>query len=172
MNNNRVHETLTNEKLLYIKSLLAEVQNSMPFLLGLSPAERMSLPKINVSNKAFTEDALNALRNNSAMFPSFMTVDMMERDVTLFAQLDEISTICRQLCEKVEDTRMVAGSEAFTTALGIYRIAEAASIAGMPGSKVVYQHLRDRFRNTRSTGTDTGGATDDTPTSEVGGPTL
>jgi hypothetical protein len=66
----------------------------------------------------------------------------------------------------------VAGSEAFTTALGIYRIAEAASIAGMPGSKVVYQHLRDRFRNTRSTGTDTGGATDDTPTSEVGGPTL
>lgn len=161
INNNRVNAVLTAEKVIYIKSLLAEIQVNMPFLIGLSPAERMGLPKINVNNKAFTEDAANALRNSPQLFPPFLSIDMLQNDLNLFNQLDELSAICRQLSEKIEDTRILAGSEAYTTALGVYRIAEAASIAGMPGSKALHQHLKERFNyrpGSATTPTPEGGA--------------
>ncbi|MNU55581.1 hypothetical protein D3C71_446630 [compost metagenome] len=145
INNNRVNAVMTSDQLANIKTLFAAIQAQLPFLVGLSPAERMSLPKINVGNKTFSEDAGNALRNSPQLFPSFLSADMLQNDLNLFNQLDEISAICRQLSERIEDTRILAGSEAYTTALSIYRIAEAASIAGMPGSKAVYQQLKERF---------------------------
>lgn len=145
INNNRVNAVMNSDQLANVKTLFAAIQAQLPFLVGLTPAERMGLPKINVNNKTFTEDAAIALRNSPQLFPAFLSIDMMQNDLDLFHQLEELSAICRQLSERIEDTRILAGSEAYTTALSVYRIAEAASIAGMPGSKAVHQHLKERF---------------------------
>lgn len=165
INNNRLNEVLSIDAVQSIKALLLQIQNQMPFLVGLSPGERMTLPKINVSNKAFAEDAFNVLRNNPSLFPAFLDVDFLQNDLVLFQQLDELATLSRQLTEKIEDTRTLAGSEAFTTALSIYRIAESASIAGISGSDTIYKQLRDRFiyASTPNTGA--------TPTPEEASPT-
>jgi len=165
INNNRVNAVMTSDQLANVKTLFAAIQAQLPFLVGLSPAERVNLPKINVSNKAFTEDAFNALRNNSTLFPPFMDTNALQNDLSLFAQLDELSAICRQLSEKIDDTRIIAGSEAYTTALSVYRISEAAAIAGMPGSKAIYQQLKARFSYSPAT-SEAG-----TPTPEAGAPT-
>jgi len=52
INNNRVNAVMTSDQLANVKTLFAAIQAQLPFLVGLSPAERVNLPKINVSNKA------------------------------------------------------------------------------------------------------------------------
>jgi hypothetical protein len=55
------------------------------------------LPKINVSNKAFTEDAINSMVNNPSLLPAYFNVAEMQKDMTLFTQLDEIYDNCKPI---------------------------------------------------------------------------
>ena len=112
LSNNRLNITATAVQLTAVKTALQAVTTNLPFLIGLTTEERIALPAINVSNKAFTEDAINAAVNNASLIPSYVSVASMQNDLTLFTQLDEVILLVKQLLEKLEDTQLLAGSEA------------------------------------------------------------
>ncbi len=143
--NNRLNITLTEAQVTAVKAAIQTIYTEVPFLLGLTVEERISLPKINVANKAFTEDAINAITNNGDMLPGYLNVATMQTDLQLFSQLDELTPLVRQLLEKLEDTQILAGSEAYVSALAGYRLFGAASEAGIPGADAVYDGLKARF---------------------------
>lgn len=143
--NNRINNTLTVAQITAVKAAIQTIYTQIPFLLGLTVDERISLPKINVSNKAFTEDAINAVSNNASMLPTYLKVADMQTDIQLFTQLDEITGLVRQLLEKLEDTQMLAGSEAYVSALTGYKLFAAAAEVGISGSDAVYDSLKARF---------------------------
>ena len=122
----------------------------MPFLVGLTIDERSSLSKINVSNKAFTDDAISAGVNNASLIPSYLSVTAMQNDMTLFNQLDDLEGIANQLCERIQDTRILAGSEAYMSALALYRLFGSAAEAGVPGADTIVDHLKERFNQSTS----------------------
>lgn len=143
--NNRLNIILTEAQVIAVKAAIQTIYTEVPFLLGLTVEERISLPKINVANKAFTEDAINAITNNGDMLPGYLNVATMQTDLQLFSQLDELTPLVRQLLEKLEDTQILAGSEAYVSALAGYRLFGAASEAGIPGADAVYDGLKARF---------------------------
>lgn len=147
LNNSRINVTMTAAQVTAVKTALQTIQTNMPFLTGLTTEERQNIPKINVSNKVFVEDAINAGINNASMIPSYITIPPMQTDLQLFNQLDELLVLSRQLTEKLEDTQMLAGSEAFISGLTLYRLFEAAAEAGIPGADSVYNGLKERFTN-------------------------
>lgn len=118
---------------------------NLPFLVGLTTEERIALPSINVSNKAFTEDAINAGVNNPTLIPSYVSVVNMKNDMLLFTQLDEIIMMTKQLLEKMEDTQLLAGSEAYTSALTLYKLFGSAADAGVGGTDAIVTQLKQRF---------------------------
>ena len=138
---------MTAAQITAVKTAIQTIQTNMPFLLGLTMEERSSLPKINVANKAFTEDAINAMVNNPTLLPAYFNVAEMQKDMTLFAQLDELNILINQLAERVSDTQMLAGSEAYVSALAAYRNFEAAANAGVSGADTIYDLLKSRFAN-------------------------
>ena len=79
------------------------------------------------------------------MLPGYLNVATMQTDLQLFSQLDELTPLVRQLLEKLEDTQILAGSEAYVSALAGYRLFGAASEAGIPGADAVYDGLKARF---------------------------
>lgn len=145
--NNRISSTMTAAQVTAVKAALQTIQTNMPFLLGLTNEERISLPKINVSNKAFTEDAINAMVNNPSFLPAYFNVAEIQKDMTLFVQLDELLGLVNQLAEKMSDTQLLAGSEAYVTALAAYRNFESAASAGLSGADTIYEQLKTRFAN-------------------------
>ncbi|MBO9617716.1 MAG: hypothetical protein J7539_01665 [Niabella sp.] len=149
---NRVDATLTPEAVQTVKDHIAAIQQSLPFLVGLTGTERMALPKINVGNKVFTEDAIQAAVNNTALLPSFVSVDEMKKDLSLYHSLDELVLLVQQLAEKLSDTQLLAGSEAYTSALAIYKIFGAAADAGVQGTKTLHEQLKQRFGGQGKTG--------------------
>lgn len=167
INNNRINSTLTEEQIAEVKASVQNIYTNIPFLLGLTVEERISLPKINVANKVFTEDAINAIINNAGMLPNYLNVGNIQTDMQLFAQLDELTSLIRQLLEKLEDTQILAGSEAYVSALAGYRLFGAAAEAGIPGSDAVYESLKARF--TVSSGTPNNNTNNNT---NNGNPTL
>lgn len=152
---NRINATMTAAQITAVKGALTTIATNMPFLLGLTVEERVALPKINVSNKAFTEDAINAMVNNATLVPSYLNTAGMQTDLTLYTQIDELMLLTRQLLEKMEDTQMLAGSEAYTSALAAYKLFGAAAEAGVSGADAIYDQLKARFASNGSTGTPT-----------------
>ncbi len=147
INENRVNITMTAAQITAVKAAIITIQTNMPFLIGLTVDERITRPKINVNNKAFTEDAINAAVNNASMIPAYFSTANMLTDLNLFEQLDELLLVINQLVEKIDDTHMLAGSEAFVSALASYRLFEAAATAGVPGADTIFAQLKARFQN-------------------------
>jgi hypothetical protein len=149
--NNRISLTATAVQVTAVKAAFQTILTNLPFLVGLTAEERKSLNTIDVNNKAFTEDAINAGVNNGTLIPSYISIPNMQNDLTLFAQLDEISGIANQLCERLEDTKMLAGSEAYGAALALYKIFGSAADAGVPGADSIVDQLKKRFPGNTNT---------------------
>ena len=145
LTNNRINTTATAAQVTPVKTALQTKAANLPFLVGLTTEERIALPSINVSNKAFTEDAINAGVNNPTLIPSYVSVVNMKNDMLLFTQLDEIIMMTKQLLEKMEDTQLLAGSEAYTSALTLYKLFGSAADAGVGGTDAIVTQLKQRF---------------------------
>jgi hypothetical protein len=152
---NRLNTTMSEADMSAVKKFFENIYALMPFLIGLTTDERISLPKINEGNKVFVGDSINALANNASMLPAYLNVSDIRSDLTLYEQLDELEGIALQLVEKIQDTRMLCGSEAYASSLTAYRLFEAAASAGLPGADSVYNALKQRFAGQGGTGVTT-----------------
>ncbi len=143
--NNRISAMMDPFVIVQVRDAFQTLSNHFPFLVGLNPEERSSLPKMNVVNKQFVSDAFYAIQNNPTMFPPFLSAVELNKDLTLFNQLDEFVTMAQQLTEKLRDTQILAGSEAYVASLAIYKSLGTASNAGMIGADTIYEQLGERF---------------------------
>src|SRR5690606_9916005 len=113
---------------------------------SLTDAERASLPAINVENKIFADDVLNEMSGPIAGFlPGYVNAAALENDLAIFDQLDRIEGRAYQVSRKCSDLKRIAGTEAYGTALAVYRLVEMANGAGIPGAKEAYDKLMVRF---------------------------
>ena len=151
LTNNRLNIVATEAQITAAKNSLVQFDAQFPFLIGLTVEEKTTLPAINVDNKIFTEDAINAAVNNMDMLPGYRSVSGGQTDMKLFNQLDELVPMVRKQLEKLEDTRFLAGSEAYTTALMIYKLFGAAAESGIPGADAIVAQLRERFTSNGNT---------------------
>lgn len=149
---NRLNFVMPNADIADVKKSITDIYGKMPFLIGLTTDERVTLPKISENNKVFVGDSINALANNAPMLPSYLNVADIKSDLTLYEQLDELEMLALQLVEKIQDTRMLCGSEAYVSSLTAYRLFEAAASAGIPGADAIYDALKQRFAGQGQTG--------------------
>ena len=156
---NKVSTILTQAQIDSVKTAIGTIQTNLPMLLGLTQDERKTIPKIDVNNKIFVEDAITAMDNNPGFLPAYFNVTELKKDLTLYQQLDPLLVEINKLSEKIDDTQMLAGSEAFVTALAAYRNFEAAAKAGIQGADTIYELLKARFSGQGGSGTGTGTGT-------------
>jgi len=145
LTNNRLNITATPAQITAVKAAYQTILTNLPFLLGLTTEERSSYPAIDISNKVFTEDAIIAGVNNTNILPPYVSPAAMQTDLTLFSQLDELIALHNQLGEKLLDTQLLAGSEAYIGALTLYKLFASAAEAGVAGSDAIYSQLKQRF---------------------------
>ena len=157
---NRLSAVLSDADMARIMAGIADAAQTMPFLVGLNDEERRRMPMIRRENKLFVEEAVRALEQNQTLLPGYMNPLEMGRDLRLHDDLLEVELQLGQLFERVRHTRMLAGAEAFQAALVFYKMAKAAAEAGVPGTHVVVDKLRERFKGQGPTGN----GTPDTPT--------
>ncbi len=135
-----------------ILEAIATIREKLPFLIGLTTDERRSLVKLGRKSQTFVEKALTIATEHSDLMPRSLSnesVAAAQRDMDLFDALHPILQTISQLRELVEDTQMVAGSEAYATARIAYKSAKTNG-KGM-GLDDVLNDLSRQFQRTRKT---------------------
>jgi hypothetical protein len=108
-----------------ILSSLTDIQDKMPFLLGLSSAERKRMCHMGDKSRSFVNKAVELAVQNSELMPRCLDVEEMQRDLALLDALYPIMMSIAKLQELVEDTYRQVGSEAYEAARIVYKSAQS-----------------------------------------------
>lgn len=142
---NKVSATLSAEAQNNIAAAINVIQENLPNLINLTPDERQVCAKLGDKSLSFVGKALEYARQNPAVVPPYIDVNEFERDLNLYVQLTKLLYPLHQLVEKLDDTTMQAGSEAYSAALLFYNAVKGAARAGVPGVKNIVDDLQTRF---------------------------
>lgn len=130
-----------------------------PYTLSLTPDERKNILKMGDKSSAFVEKAFEYTKTNPEFIPTFMTAADFEIDLADSKNLVGSVSLATQLLYALDDTMMVAGSEAYYAALYYYKNVQQAAAMNIPGAKAIYEELKKRFPSlTRKSGDSTAGA--------------
>lgn len=127
---------------------IADIESNLAFLINLTPQERQSLPKMGNSTQSFVSKALEIASNNPQFVPPYVDLAAMQKDYDLAVRLQGIEMQLASLCEKVADTNLAAGSEAYVTGLTLYNSIKAAAKVNVPGANALASELAERFVQT------------------------
>ena len=128
------------EKLNAINTALAGI-----LLFNLTGQDRLEMNKLGDKSLAFVEKALEYAANNTALVPSYLDLVEANKDLKLSKDLNNILKQVSTLQRAIEDTAMVAGSEAYDAALVFYASVKGASRVNVPGSQSVFEDLQKRY---------------------------
>ncbi len=136
---------LTQEETEQLVRKLREIRECLPFLIQLTPSERIGGLKMGDRAMAFVERALQIARERPQLMPSYIDLEEMERDFELWKNLGVLIREISSLLEALEDTRMGAGADAYSTALLIYGALKQSAQAGVPGVDTLIAELSAHF---------------------------
>jgi hypothetical protein len=135
MNENRVSGSLSSDAKAAVQSALETIRQQLPFLIGLDPEARRSLPRMGDKSRAFVRKGLEAANQNPGMLPRAFDLDEFGRDVALDEALLPIAESIRRLAEMVDDTLTAVRSDAYLAALVVYQSAKhAGKNSGLDGA--------------------------------------
>ncbi len=123
-----------------------------PFLQGLTASERESMFKMGDKTVATVQKTKSYVDTNPEFAPAYMDKAEFLKDEAVVSQLSPILNLVKQLASDVDDTVMLAGSEALLAAMLYYGTAKEAHAKGVPTAKPIYDDLKVRFaKRTRKT---------------------
>ncbi|NJR61451.1 MAG: hypothetical protein HC769_23025 [Cyanobacteria bacterium CRU_2_1] len=147
MTNRTIDATLTQQEIDTIIAALKTIREQLPFLVGLSTQERRQLPKLGRKAQTFAVRALDMAMQHSDVMPRHLDVEEARRDIALFEALNPILQAVSHLRELIEDTQMLAGSEAYAAARLAYN---SAKVSGKnQGLDEIMEDLSQQFRRPR-----------------------
>jgi hypothetical protein len=116
-----------------------------PYVHALTPAERHDIPKMGEKTLSFVEKSRELAKLNPNLVPSFLDMGAYEQDFEDAHRLLPLLITLKQVMENVDDTHMLAGSEAYLASLTFYNSVKQAASQDVPGAKAVYEELKKRF---------------------------
>lgn len=143
---NRVHIEIAPDDLTALQEAIGVLNTTLgPMLKTLDVQERRTLPKMGDGTEPFVTKTIEYAKTNAQFLPPFVSVDEMEVD---FKSVEDLQTVLRpmkQLVAGLEDTIMLAGSEAYVSALSYYNSVKIGQKMNMPGAETIYKDLKKRF---------------------------
>jgi|AGTN01.1.fsa_nt_gi hypothetical protein len=144
MATDRISAELTEEAFARVNAALAEIKAALPFLIDLSTEERKSLPKFGDKSVAFVNKSAEFAVQHSDVLPARLSLTEFNKDVKLYNQLFSITQTAKALVDKIEDTYLQVGAEAYSTALVVYANLKANKNL-FESSELVLDELSKRF---------------------------
>jgi len=126
-----------------VNALNASLANYL--LFNLTPSDRLEISKMGDKTIAFVQKSLEYAQMNPTLVPVYLDVPEAKKDLALVQDLNTVLKQISTLQRAIEDTAMVAGSEAYNAALVFYNSVKGASRVNVPGSEAVYNDLQQRF---------------------------
>lgn len=143
---NRISFNLTDEEKTELGGAVNTLVNILePKLKTLLPEERRELPKMGDKTVAFVEKALEFGQEYPQYMPAFIEVPEALIDFEAVKTMRNYFTQLERITNQLDDSMVLAGSEAYGSALSIYKVMKNAAAMGQPGAEEAVQELANRF---------------------------
>jgi hypothetical protein len=140
-NDNKMSASITPEDMTIIMTSFATIKGKLPFLINLTVKERRSTPTVGTERGGMMETFDSEMGLHPDLIPTFVDVPELEIDRALFAQLETIKSCAKELCEGIEDTNQVVGSDIYMAYLSFYNNVKQAAKRSIVGADAIYQNL-------------------------------
>ena len=144
-NDNRISAVVLPADKAAILTKLTEINALLPFLINLTKDERITLPKLGSASLAFDEQCTSYMASAPNLVPPFVDAAEVNKDRALRLVLADLLRESKKLCEKLDDTLLLVGSEIWMADLSFYQTVRQAAKRDVPGADTVYDELRVRF---------------------------
>jgi hypothetical protein len=136
---------LTEEAYGQIAQSIRALDSLLPFAINLTVEERRRLHKMGDKSIAFVEKAAQYADEQPDLVPPYLDIPEFKKDLKLARQLKDLLMILEPSVEKISDTYLSAGSDAFLAARKLYSFVKTASDSGAPGSDTIAAELKKRY---------------------------
>jgi hypothetical protein len=123
---------------------LTDLETKLPFLVGLSIADRVNLNKMGNTRRSFVEQTVPIATQNAQVLPASFDLNEFKSDMALYHQLAPIMDALDRIHEKVNDTMMALGSDLYSAALEAYGYIKSA------GKSQALDALREQLKASRA----------------------
>lgn len=146
MSYQNVSRVLSNEEFDGIKQGIGGLNVQVSAIaVNLSVEDRSTMQKMGDKSLGFTGQALKyGIEQKDAAAP-YLDVQEFQKDWDLANQTKELLKLLEQVVEKLSDTHIAAGADAYAAARKFYTAAKAAAKAGVPGFDVIVAELKKRY---------------------------
>jgi hypothetical protein len=142
---NRISASIAAADKTAVLDAIQTIRTKLPFLVNLTPDERKQLPKVGDKTLAFDQKCAGYMSAHPELVPGFVSTEELAKDRTLAMDLADIARELDQAAEGVNDTIMLALSEAYMADLSFYQNVRQAAQRGVVGIDTIYSDLNQRF---------------------------
>ncbi|MEL6560634.1 MAG: hypothetical protein AAFQ94_20750 [Bacteroidota bacterium] len=114
-------------------------------LVTLTVQERREYPKMSDGTVPFVRKALEYATSNPEFIPKFVDSGELKVDIEAVDDLNNIIRPINQLKERLDDSILLSGSEAYVAALAYYNTVKVGAKMNVPGAKAIANDLKKRF---------------------------
>jgi len=118
---NRITTTLSPADHEAVVAAINTIEEKLPFLINLTTAERSQLAKVGDKTEAFIRKALDVSAHQSDLL-SPVFVEEMRKDADLWITLLPLRAAIDRLQQKMDDTVIQVGAEAYAAARTVYAV--------------------------------------------------
>jgi len=116
-----------------------------PHLVKLTPEQRQALLKMGPRTSDFVARAMSYVRAMPEYLPGFVDIDEFQKDLDAVVTLGELQHQVGATSDMIDDSLMLAGSEAYAAALSIYDALKSAARRGSPQAQAAVADLAERL---------------------------
>ncbi len=125
---------------------IKDAAGPLDFLKDLSPEERRRYAKMSVSKQDFIDKTLIHGEQHPDVFPQYTNLDSFRKSMMLIKCMERINAQLKPFSEKLQDTILLARSEAFEVARAFYSSVKEAARHGVPEMEHILKDLSFHFR--------------------------
>jgi hypothetical protein len=144
-NDNRISAVVSPANVTAILTKITEINTLLPFLINLTKEERIQLPKLGPASLAFDEHCASYMASAPNLIPPFVDAAEVSKDRNLRLILANLLREARKLCERLDDSLLLVGSEVWMADLSFYQTVRQAARRDVPGADTIYDDLKERF---------------------------
>ena len=142
---NRVSAEITDSVKAEVLAKFQDIKTLLPFLVTLTKDEKKSISTISTERGAMDETFHTEMSAHPDLVPSYVDSAELAKDRELRLDLLEILQAAREVCDAVEDTAHVAGSDILLAYLAFYSNTKQAAKRGVPGTGTLLDNLSRFF---------------------------
>jgi hypothetical protein len=143
---NLISTSIPKEVVDEIIKAINDIDRKLPGLMTLSKEQKDALPHVGEDTESFLFMVIQKAQENPDLIPPGIDLEEIKKDINLIQTTNRILHPLKKLVQKLEDSALLAGSEAYVPSLFLYNVMKNASKYSRKNTKTIFSHHRNLLR--------------------------